>query len=78
MQIIVKFLEKIVDDIEISLIVSWKRPQNELFSLKKLAFKIFILKIVKNAFNHPKIKNWPNDMLSDAWTPSWITIKVFP
>ena len=46
MQCFVKFMDKTVEDIEISLIVSWRELQSELFSQKKFAFKIFILKFV--------------------------------
>ena len=40
-------MEKTVEDSQISMIVSWRGPQNELFSLKKFAFKISILNFVK-------------------------------
>ena len=45
MECFVKFMEKTVEDIEISLVDSWRGPQNELFSLKKFDFKIFIFNL---------------------------------
>ena len=78
MQFFVRFMEKTVEDIEISLIVSWRGPQSELFSL--IAFKIFNLKIAKkkkkkkkkkNAIFRPKIKKWYMDMLNGVRILRW-------
>ena len=65
MQCFVKFMEKTVEDIEISLVVSWRGPQNDLFSLKKFSFLI-----CKKRYFSSKNKKLTYG-LNDVWTLSW-------
>ena len=43
-------MDKAIQDNKTLLVISWKGFKSKPFSLKKSAFKIFILKYVKNAF----------------------------
>ena len=56
MQFLVSFMDKAIQDNKTLLVVSWKGFKSKPFSLKKSAFKIFILKYlyVKNALFYKK------------------------